>query len=120
MPISGEDLSLINKDSSSSSRSKSSSEVVSVRVVVFYFMFHSFFIGIIRQIALKCSSLSFLGASSLSFCVLIRLNLLPWFDVSPGEYQRGVGAILATAVLKLLHYHEHGETGLSSLVVAVN
>jgi hypothetical protein len=45
---------------------------VSIGVLVFYFTLHSCFIGIIDQMVLKCSSLSFSTASSLSFYALIR------------------------------------------------
>jgi hypothetical protein len=70
MPVGGGYPSLINGDLSLSGRSMSSSEAVSAGVLVFFFTLHSCFIGITDLIALKCSSLSFSDASSLSFYAL--------------------------------------------------
>jgi hypothetical protein len=76
MSIGGGDPSLINGDSSSSSRSMSSSEVVSAGALVFSFTLHSCFVKITNRIVLKCSSLSFSVASSLSFYAVIHWILL--------------------------------------------
>jgi hypothetical protein len=78
MPITIDDgdPSLINGDSSPSSRSMSSSEVVSAGALVFFFTLHSCLVGITSRIVLKCSSISFLAASSHNFYALICWILL--------------------------------------------
>jgi hypothetical protein len=63
------------------------SEAMSVGVLASSFTLHSYFVGITKQMMLKCLSLSFLTASSLGFCALIRLILLLWLGVSPGGHQ---------------------------------
>jgi hypothetical protein len=62
-------------------------EVVSAGVLVFSFTLHSYFIGIISRMVLKCSSLSFSTASFLSFYAIIRWILLFWLGVSPEGHQ---------------------------------
>jgi hypothetical protein len=95
--------------------SMSSLEVVSVGMLVFSFILYSCFVGIIGRLALKCSSLSFSAASSLSFYALICWILLLWLGVSLGGHQQGVGAIQGAVALEILFYPEPGETGWSGL-----
>jgi hypothetical protein len=71
MPVGGGDPSLINGASSLSSSFMSSSEVMGAGTMTFSFTLHSCFIGITGRMVLKCSSLSFLAASSLIFYALI-------------------------------------------------
>jgi hypothetical protein len=78
---------MINGDSLSSSRSMSLSEAKSAGVLDSSFTLHSYFIGITKQMMLKCLSLSFSTASSLDFCALICLILLLWLGVSPRGHQ---------------------------------
>jgi hypothetical protein len=83
----------------------SSSEAVSAGALVFSFTLHSCFIGITGPMALKSASLSFLAASSLSFCALTHWFLFLWLGVSPRGHQRVVGTVLGTIVFEapLLH-----------------
>jgi hypothetical protein len=85
---------------SSSSKSKASSEAMSLGTLVFSFTLHYCFMGIMGRIALKCSSLSFSVASSLSFCALVLWILLLWLGVRPSGQQRCVGAISGAVVLE--------------------
>jgi hypothetical protein len=115
MPVGGGDPSLINGDSSSSSRSMSSSEAVGAGMSVFSFTLHSCLIGIIGWMVLKCSSLSFLTASSLIFYALIRWILLLWLGINPRGHQRGAGVVPGTVVLEALFCPKPRETGWSNL-----
>jgi hypothetical protein len=81
-----------------------------VGVLAFSFTLDSCFVGIIGWMALKCSSLSFSTASSLSFCALIRWILLLWLGMSPGGHQQGAGAILGVVVLEAFLCPEPRET----------
>jgi hypothetical protein len=68
--------------------------------LVFSFTLHYCFMGIMGRIALKCSSLSFSVASSLSFCALVLWILLLWLGMRPSGQQRCVGAISGAVVLE--------------------
>jgi hypothetical protein len=98
----------------------SSSEVVGAGVLAFSFTLHFCFIGITGCMSLKCSSLSFLVASSLIFCALICWILFLWLDVRPRGHQRGAGAISGAVVLEGFFYPEAKETGLSYLAATMN
>jgi hypothetical protein len=89
----------------------SSLKVVGAGVLAFSFTLHSCFIGITDWMSLKCSSLSFLTASSLIFYAFIRWILLLRLDVRLGGYQRGVGAVLRTIVFRAPFYTDPEETG---------
>jgi hypothetical protein len=113
--VGGGDPPLFNADSSSSSSSMSSSEAMSAGALVFSFTLHSCFIGITDRVTLKCSSLSFSVASSLTFSTLNCWILLLWLGMSPGGHQRGVGAIPGMIVFKVPFCTNPGETGWSGL-----
>jgi hypothetical protein len=93
----------------------SSSEAMSAGVLIFSFTHHSCFIRIIHRMVLKCSSLSFLAASSLSFCALIYWILLLGLGVSSGGHQRGAGSIPGAVVFEIFFCPQFGEIRWSGL-----
>jgi hypothetical protein len=88
----------------------SSLEVMEARLSTSSFALHSCFVGITGRMVLKCSSLSFLAASSLIFCTLIEV-----LGMRPRGHQRGVGAVPGTVVLDTHLCPESTETRWFSL-----